>query len=98
MGAQHSLGVGAGRNAAQILRDECATEPRDWKADPGETFAPHTHAFHKVLFCVKGSITFHTSEGDIALQAGDRLDLEPETEHWATTGPDGVTCVEAPRS
>jgi hypothetical protein len=28
-------------------------------------------------------------------EAGDRLDLPPDTEHAATVGPDGVTCLEA---
>ncbi len=40
---------------------------------------------------------FHLPGGDVALGAGDRLDIEPGTEHSATVGPDGVTCVEASR-
>jgi hypothetical protein len=44
-----------------------------------------------------GSILFHTRDGDVALTAGDRLDLEPGTEHAATVGPDGCGCVEASR-
>jgi hypothetical protein len=32
-----------------------------------------------VLFCLAGSIVFHTDDGDIELTAGDRLDLEPGT-------------------
>jgi cupin superfamily acireductone dioxygenase involved in methionine salvage len=48
-----------------------------------------------VLFCLSGSIVFHTRAGDVALEAGDRLDLPPGTEHAATVGPSGVTCVEA---
>jgi hypothetical protein len=49
-----------------------------------------------VLFCVRGSITFHGRDGvDLALLPGDRLDIEPNTEHSATIGPDGVECTEA---
>jgi quercetin dioxygenase-like cupin family protein len=48
-----------------------------------------------VLFCLAGSIVFHTEDGDIELTAGDRLDLEPGTRHSATVGPDGCECVEA---
>jgi hypothetical protein len=33
----------------------------------------------------------------VELAAGDRLDLEPGTEHAATVGPSGVGCVEAER-
>jgi quercetin dioxygenase-like cupin family protein len=48
-----------------------------------------------VLFCLSGSIVFHTDEGDIELTAGDRLDIEPGTWHSATVGPDGCECVQA---
>jgi cupin superfamily acireductone dioxygenase involved in methionine salvage len=58
-----------------------------------------THDEHKVLFCVAGSIIFHTrSDGDLELHAGDRLDLPPATLHAATVGSAGVECVEAFRS
>jgi quercetin dioxygenase-like cupin family protein len=50
-----------------------------------------------VLFCLDGSITFHMREGDVELGTGDRLDLEPGTEHAATVGPRGCSCVEASR-
>ncbi len=40
---------------------------------------------------------FHLGDGDVELSPGDRLDIEPETEHAATVGPQGVTCVEAAR-
>jgi quercetin dioxygenase-like cupin family protein len=50
------------------------------------------------LFCVDGSITFHTPDGDVELHPGDRLDLPPGTPHSATVGTSGVTCMEAARS
>jgi cupin superfamily acireductone dioxygenase involved in methionine salvage len=50
-----------------------------------------------VLFCLEGSIVFHTDRGDVALEAGDRLDLPPGTPHAATVGPAGCACVEASR-
>ncbi len=71
--------------------------PRTWSNEPGYVYAEHQHSFHKVLFCVAGSITFHTAGGDIELGRGDRLDLPPNTPHSATVGRDGVTCMEAPR-
>lgn len=72
-------------------------EPHSWSNGPGDRYAPHTHSYHKVLFCVLGSITFHIPDGDIELEPGDRLDLPPHTEHAATVGPEGVTCLEAAR-
>ncbi len=69
--------------------------PRFWVNGPGDRYGMHDHPFHKVLFCLAGSIVFHTDDGDIELTAGDRLDLEPGTTHAATVGPDGCECVEA---
>ena len=73
------------------------SDPRSWTNGPGDTYGWHDHAFHKVLFCLEGSIVFHTRDGDVELTAGDRLDLEPWTEHAATVGSAGCRCVEASR-
>ena len=72
--------------------------PRAWGNAPGDTYDWHDHTYHKVLYCLSGSIVFHTPDGDLELHAGDRLDLDPGTQHAATVGPDGVQCMEAPRS
>jgi quercetin dioxygenase-like cupin family protein len=71
--------------------------PSRWSNGPGEVYAPHQHAYHKVLFCLRGSITFRLIDtgDDITLGPGDRLDIEPSTLHSAVVGPNGVTCVEA---
>ena len=69
--------------------------PRAWSNEPGYTYGEHRHPFHKVLFCVEGSITFHILDGDVFLRPGDRLDLPPDTPHSATVGPEGVSCMEA---
>jgi quercetin dioxygenase-like cupin family protein len=68
---------------------------RPWGNGPGDTYDWHEHGYHKVLYCVAGSIVFHTRDGDMALEAGDRLDVEPGTSHAATVGADGCRCVEA---
>lgn len=70
-------------------------EPRWWSNGPGDTYGRHDHPYHKVLYCSEGTITFHLRGGDVELGPGDRLDIEPGTEHAATVGPEGVTCVEA---
>lgn len=80
------------------FREEGLSEVRWWSNAPGGTFDWHEHGHHKVLFCFEGSIVFHTHDGDVELRPGDRLDVEPGTEHAATTGPEGVSCVEAPRA
>ena len=79
---------------ATFRREGCA-EPRSWANGPGDRYGRHEHPRAKVLFCLEGSIVFHTEEGDVQLEAGDRLDLPAETSHAATVGPTGCVCVEA---
>jgi len=69
--------------------------PRWWSNGPGDRYAAHEHGYHKVLYCVRGTITFSTPGGDIDVSAGDRLDLPPHTRHSAVVGPEGVECAEA---
>lgn len=68
--------------------------PRTFRNAPGDTYAPHAHERHKILYCVMGTITFHTDAGDHDMSAGDRIDLEPGTVHSATVGDEGVVCTE----
>jgi len=84
-------------DAEAVFRAEGCSAPRAWGNAPGDRYGAHSHDYHKVLFCLDGSITFHLADGDVELSAGDRLDLPPGTEHSATVGPDGVECIEASR-
>lgn len=83
--------------AETAFREE-GLNPQTWSNEPGYVYGKHQHPYHKVLFCIDGSITFHTPDGDIDLGPGDRLDLSPGTPHSATVGSPGVTCMEAQRS
>jgi len=67
-----------------------------WSNGPGDVYAPHTHAYEKVLYCVEGSITFVLErEGrSLELHAGDRMVLPPGTVHSARVGAGGCTCIE----
>lgn len=90
--------AGASRaDAFAAFAAEGCGAPSSWGNGPLETYGRHEHAYHKVLFCLSGSITFHTDDGDIELLTGDRLDLQPGTAHSATVGPRGCRCVEAAR-
>ncbi|MCA1692401.1 MAG: cupin domain-containing protein [Acidimicrobiales bacterium] len=74
-------------------------DPHGWGNGPGDRYGWHAHGYHKVLYCVSGGIVFHTrTDGDIELSPGDRLDIQPGTDHSATVGSAGVECLEAPRS
>ena len=100
MGAHVVRNPSVTTDPAEILASMRADglDPRRWGNGPGDRYGWHEHSYHKVLFCLSGSIVFHTrSDGDVELNPGDRLDLDPGTQHAATVGPRGVECVEAPR-
>lgn len=74
-------------------------QPYLWSNGPEDVYGTHSHGFHKVIYVVKGSITFGLPEtGDrVLLQAGDRLDLPQGISHNAVVGDQGVVCLEAHR-
>jgi hypothetical protein len=84
-------------DAIAILADEGCDPPRRWSNGPGDRYGRHDHTYHKVLFCLEGSIVFHLVDRDVELRAGERLDLPPGTPHAATVGPDGCSCIEGSR-
>jgi mannose-6-phosphate isomerase-like protein (cupin superfamily) len=97
VGATKRAGNATRNDADAAFTAEGCSASRSWANGPGDRYGRHEHDFHKVLFCLEGSIVFHTDEEDVELRAGDRLDLEPGTPHAATVGPDGCRCVEASR-
>ncbi len=84
--------------AAAAMRAE-GLQAYAWSNGPDDVYAPHHHAYDKVVYCTSGSIRFDlTEEGrSVELRAGDRLDLAAGTAHAAVVGPAGVTCLEAQR-
>jgi hypothetical protein len=82
-------------DAMAAFAAEGCTDPRSWGNGPGDVYGAHDHPRDKVLFCIEGSIVFTTGDGEIALTAGDRLDLPAGTRHGATVGPAGCACLEA---
>jgi hypothetical protein len=78
----------------------CADEglsPYQWSNGPHDLYSAHKHSYDKVIYVVRGSITFGLPEENrkILLKAGDRLDLPADTVHDAVVGPQGVVCLEA---
>ena len=80
------------------LRTE-ASDCYSWSNGPGDRYAPHSHGYEKVLYCVDGSITFVLEGPDerLELTAGDRMVLPAGTVHAAEAGPQGCTCIEGKR-
>jgi quercetin dioxygenase-like cupin family protein len=79
--------------ALSRFREE-GLEAYHWSNPPALIYEPHSHPFRDIIRCVAGSITFHTSDGDFELTPGSRFEMDPDTEHSATVGRDGVGCVE----
>ena len=81
-----------------ILADE-DLHPYVWSNGPGDVYGAHDHSYQKVIYVVRGSITFGLPDaGDkITLHSGDRLELPAGVRHNAVVGPDGVVCLEAHR-
>lgn len=74
-------------------------KPHRWSSEPGDRYAAHEHVYAKVLYCLRGSITFTLPRSGeaIDLAPGDRLDLPAGTPHGALVGAAGVECIEAAR-
>jgi quercetin dioxygenase-like cupin family protein len=87
-----------GEDLMARLRDE-ATGCYSWSNGPGDRYAPHSHSYEKVLYCVDGSITFvlEAAGRNLQLKAGDRMVLPAGTIHSAIVGPSGCTCIEGKR-
>ena len=81
------------------IYDEEGLQPYRWSNAPGDIYAAHTHTYRKVIYVVRGSITFGlpTYGEQIRMEAGDRLDLPANVMHDATVGSQGVVCLEAHR-
>jgi len=79
-----------------LLRDS-SLRPSWWSNGPGDRYGAHSHPYHKVLYCARGSIRFDlpASGESFDLRPGDRLDVPPGVSHSAVAGPQGVACVEA---
>ena len=80
----------------QILDKEGLLAYR-WSNGPGDVYSAHSHSFNKVIYVLRGTITFGLpgSGEHITLNEGDRLDLPAGVIHDAVVGPRGVMCLEA---
>jgi quercetin dioxygenase-like cupin family protein len=80
----------------QIYADE-GSSPYQWSNGPHDVYSAHSHSYNKVIYVVRGSITFGLPElgQKLTLKAGDRLDLPAGIVHDAVVGAQGVTCLEA---
>lgn len=70
-----------------------------WSNSPGDVYGAHRHSYDKIIFILRGSITFGlpAERVQVKLNVGDRLDLPKDTLHDAVVGPMGVSCLEVHR-
>jgi uncharacterized protein YjlB len=80
----------------QLMANE-GLSPYSWSNGPHDVYSAHSHSYNKVIYVVRGSITFGLPElgKQLALKAGDRLDLPAGLVHDAHVGAEGVVCLEA---
>ena len=81
-----------------ILADE-DLHPYDWSNGPGDVYGAHSHSYHKVIYVIRGSITFGLpdSSDKVTLNRGDRLELPAGITNNAVVGHEGVACLDAHR-
>jgi len=70
-----------------------------WSNGSGDQYCAHSHVYSKVIYVVRGSITFGLPESGrrLEMHPGDRLELDRGVIHDAVVGPEGVSCLEAHR-
>ncbi|HEY7976284.1 MAG TPA: hypothetical protein VID72_13135 [Ktedonobacterales bacterium] len=100
MGAELTRWQGSEPPDVGALGEALQREPHAfsyWSNGPGDTYAPHTHSYDKLLICLRGSISFTlpATGQRLELAAGDRLALSAQTPHSAVVGAAGVECAEA---
>jgi len=93
-----ATGPSVARGEIEAIMVAQGLTPVAWGNGADVTYDRHFHQKHKVLYCVAGSIVFHTEAGDVRLAPGDRMELPAGVTHGASVGPGGVECVEAFRS
>ena len=87
-------------SSVRALLEKESTQIELWANASGDRYPVHSHEYHKVVYCVEGSIWFMiTDERDreVELNPGDRIDIPAGVRHSAIAGMDGVTCLEAHR-
>ncbi len=80
----------------QLMLEE-GLHPYSWSNGPFDIYSAHAHSYNKVIYVVRGSITFGLPDRgqQLALKTGDRLDLPAGIVHDAHVGAEGVVCLEA---
>lgn len=87
------------QEALRQLYQREGLQPYTWSNAPGYRYVAHSHDYDKVLYVVRGSITWILPDRgeEIETGPGDRINLPRGVRHAARVGSQGVTCLEAHR-
>jgi quercetin dioxygenase-like cupin family protein len=88
--------VSTGITDVNIIKEKLTEEGYSnifsWSDSPNTFYDWHTHSYREVRWVYKGSITIGYESGEVKLKPGDRMDIEPNTKHWAKTE-EGVSYI-----
>ncbi len=73
-----------GDEARRILEEE-GFSTYLWSDSPGTYYPTHTHPDYEVRWVIEGEVVIGAEGKEYTLKPGDRIELEPETPHWAKT-------------
>lgn len=84
----------------KALRSEMRSQglaPFAWHNGPGDHYSLHSRSYTRVIYVLRGSVTFHFPETneDVVLEPGDGIEISARTLHAITAGDEGVSCLEA---
>jgi len=67
-----------------------------WSNQGGDHYSAHSHSYTKIIWVIRGEITFILPEfaEELRLGLGDRMELPADVVHEARVGRMGVTCLE----
>lgn len=66
-----------------------------WSDAPNKIYSVHQHKDKVVLYILDGEVTFDFSGTKKLVQAGERIDVPPKTDHSAVVGPKGMSIIYA---
>ena len=74
--------------------------PYRWSNGPNFRYAPRSHGYDKVLYCIAGSLEVLLPDTDqqVTLRPGDRLEVARGVRHAQIIGPNGAQCLESTKS
>ena len=78
------------------LSESQGLQSHRWSNQAGDYYPAHSHTFQKIIWVIRGEITFILPEysKEVILGEGDRLELAANIVHEARVGKMGVTCLE----